>query len=190
MLDSVIFARDKWLKPGGAVYPDKCSLYITAVANPSTYQRRVSFWQDVYGFNMASMAPQVLREVDVHVVDPESVVSAPSLLKKVDIMVAKVDELEFDSAFELTMTRDCTVDALCSYFDVDFERMCANPVKLSTGPHTTPTHWKQAVFYLEKPATVPKGWDTTHANANVSLVVSKNGCNARWRSRRANVWAA
>ena len=28
MLKSVIFARDKWLKPGGLVLPDKCTLYM------------------------------------------------------------------------------------------------------------------------------------------------------------------
>lgn len=31
MLKSVIFARDKWLKPGGLVLPDRCSLYINAI---------------------------------------------------------------------------------------------------------------------------------------------------------------
>ena len=28
MLDSVIFARDKWLKPGGKMFPDKATLYL------------------------------------------------------------------------------------------------------------------------------------------------------------------
>jgi hypothetical protein len=157
MLDSVLFARDKWLKPGGAVYPDKCSLHVAAIANPEAYERRVTFWKDVYGFNMESMAPQVLKEVDVRVIDPKTVVSPPALLKKVDIMTAKADELEFDSAFELEISEDCTVDALCSFFDVDFEHGCANPIKLPTGPHTTPTHWKQAVFFLEAPVAVSKG---------------------------------
>ena len=31
MLDSVLFARDKWLKPGGLILPDKANLYIAAV---------------------------------------------------------------------------------------------------------------------------------------------------------------
>lgn len=31
MLQSVIFARDKWLKPGGLVLPDKCTLYMFVV---------------------------------------------------------------------------------------------------------------------------------------------------------------
>jgi type I protein arginine methyltransferase len=31
MLDSVLLARDKWLTPGGLIFPDKASLYICAI---------------------------------------------------------------------------------------------------------------------------------------------------------------
>jgi protein arginine N-methyltransferase 1 len=31
MLDSVLFARDKWLAPDGLIFPDKASLYICAI---------------------------------------------------------------------------------------------------------------------------------------------------------------
>lgn len=31
MLNSVIFARDKWLTPGGIILPDKASMYIAAI---------------------------------------------------------------------------------------------------------------------------------------------------------------
>jgi protein arginine N-methyltransferase 1 len=31
MLDSVLFARDKWLKPGGALYPSHARMYIAAI---------------------------------------------------------------------------------------------------------------------------------------------------------------
>lgn len=31
MLDTVLFCRDKWLKPGGMIFPDKASLYVAAI---------------------------------------------------------------------------------------------------------------------------------------------------------------
>lgn len=31
MLETVLYARDKWLAPNGMLFPDKCSLYITAI---------------------------------------------------------------------------------------------------------------------------------------------------------------
>ena len=31
MLDTVIYARDRWLAPGGLIFPDKASLYLLAI---------------------------------------------------------------------------------------------------------------------------------------------------------------
>ena len=31
MLDTVLFARDKWLKPGGLLMPDRCTLSMVAI---------------------------------------------------------------------------------------------------------------------------------------------------------------
>lgn len=31
MLDTVLFARDKWLAPGGMLFPDKATLFVSAI---------------------------------------------------------------------------------------------------------------------------------------------------------------
>lgn len=31
MLDTVLYARDKWLNPDGLLFPDRATLYITAI---------------------------------------------------------------------------------------------------------------------------------------------------------------
>ena len=31
MLDTVLLARDRWLKPGGVLLPDQASLWVTAI---------------------------------------------------------------------------------------------------------------------------------------------------------------
>ena len=31
MLESILFARDKWLRPGGLIYPDRFTMHIAAV---------------------------------------------------------------------------------------------------------------------------------------------------------------
>ena len=31
MLDSVLFARDKWLSPSGLMFPDRVSFHVTAI---------------------------------------------------------------------------------------------------------------------------------------------------------------
>ena len=42
MLDSVLAARDKWLKPGGAVLPDLARIY---VAGANSKALGTAFWQ-------------------------------------------------------------------------------------------------------------------------------------------------
>jgi hypothetical protein len=38
MLDTVLFARDKWLVPGGLIFPDKATLFITMIED-AEYKR-------------------------------------------------------------------------------------------------------------------------------------------------------
>lgn len=44
-----------------------------------------------------------------------------------------------------------------AYFDVIFDCGANIAVSFSTGPDAPPTHWKQTVFYLEKPFEVIAG---------------------------------
>ena len=41
MLPSVLYARDKYLVEGGLLFPDKCSMYITAIED-AQYKVRIS----------------------------------------------------------------------------------------------------------------------------------------------------
>ena len=52
MLDSVLFARDKWLRPGGLMFPDRATLYITAIEDRQYKDDKINWLDDVYGFGM------------------------------------------------------------------------------------------------------------------------------------------
>ena len=41
MLNTVIFARDKWLNPGGHVFPDKATLYVGAIEDGSYKEEKI-----------------------------------------------------------------------------------------------------------------------------------------------------
>jgi protein arginine N-methyltransferase 1 len=47
MLDTVIFARDKWLKPGGVVLPDRATLSLTAIEDGQYRNDKIDFWDNV-----------------------------------------------------------------------------------------------------------------------------------------------
>ena len=47
MLDTVLFARDKWLVPGGIIFPDKATMYITAIEDAEYKAQKLGcsyFW--------------------------------------------------------------------------------------------------------------------------------------------------
>jgi len=73
MLETVLLARDKWLKPDGLLFPDKCSLYITAIEDRQYKDDKIHWWDDVYGFDMSCIKSVAVREPLVDVVDQKMV---------------------------------------------------------------------------------------------------------------------
>lgn len=69
MLDTVLFARDKWLVPNGIVFPDKAVMYMCALEDAQVKNDRIDFWDNVYGFDMTAIKEIAIREPVVDVVD-------------------------------------------------------------------------------------------------------------------------
>ncbi|KAG8803538.1 type I protein arginine N-methyltransferase Rmt1 [Serendipita sp. 399] len=153
MLDTVLLARDRYLAPGGKMFPDKATIYIAAIEDQEYKEEKINFWDNVYGFDYSCLKEVALREPLVDTVDVKAVVTDPYLLKEIDIMTVKKEELSFEAPFRLRVTRDDQIHAFLAWFDIAFEA-CHKPVKFSTGPHSQYTHWKQTVFYTTEPIAV------------------------------------
>ncbi|GFR86495.1 protein arginine N-methyltransferase 3 [Elysia marginata] len=157
MLDSVLWARDRYLTPGGCVYPDHFSMKVVGMSDPELRKSKLEFWDDVYGFKMSCMKSSVSDEVNVRLVKDDLIITEPSVIKDLDVMQCTVSELDFTCEFSLKCKADGEITALVGYFDTDFIRGCTTKVNFSTGPEATPTHWEQAVMMLPTPVTVQKG---------------------------------
>ena len=163
MLDSVIRARDRLLRPGGAVLPDRASLH---VAGGGAGSSSVPFWSEVYGFDLSCVGREVHAEsARVGVVAPVAaadVVTGAACLRAYDLCALREEEVGFLSEeFELRPgSAPAEVHTLVLWFDVEFsERFCAEEaVRLSTSPLAAPTHWAQTVLHLREP--VPLGGGT------------------------------
>ncbi|CAN8070440.1 unnamed protein product [Agarophyton chilense] len=149
MLDTVLFARDKWLKPGGLMFPDKATLYLCAIEDAQYKAEKIDFWDNVYGLNMSCIKSVALTEPIVDTVDPEQVMSNVSAIFPIDTTTVRKEQLSFAVPFRLTGIRDDYAHALVAYFDIEFSH-CLKPVSFVTGPHVKPTHWKQTVLYLDR----------------------------------------
>ncbi|XP_071954725.1 protein arginine N-methyltransferase 1-B-like [Antedon mediterranea] len=156
MLNTVIYARDKWLAPEGLIFPDRATLYVTAIEDRQYKDEKINWWENVYGFDMSCIRDVAVSEPLVDCVDPKQVVSNACLLKEIDMYTVKVEDMSFSSPFQLKCSRSDYVQALVTYFNIEFT-MCHKRTGFSTAPDSHYTHWKQTVFYLDDYLTVKRG---------------------------------
>ncbi len=169
MLDTVLFARDKWLSPEGQLFPDRAAMYIASLEDEEYRGEKVDFWDNVYDVDMSCVKKQVLHEPLVDTFDSRLVNSNACCILDIDLKTVTIEQLQFANQYSLKVSKKDTVHALASWFDTFFSFTDQGPLTLSTSPFETTTHWKQVVFYLEKPLPVYEG-DSLHG----SIAVKKN----------------
>uniref|UniRef100_A0ACD5XKN7 Uncharacterized protein n=1 Tax=Avena sativa TaxID=4498 RepID=A0ACD5XKN7_AVESA len=156
MLDTVLFARDKWLADDGVVLPDKASLHLTAIEDAEYKEDKIEFWNNVYGFDMSCIKKQAMMEPLVDTVDANQIVTNCQLLKTMDISKMTSGDASFTVPFKLVAERNDFIHALVAFFNVSFTK-CHKLMGFSTGPRSKSTHWKQTVLYLEDVVTICEG---------------------------------
>lgn len=157
MLDTVLFARDKWLTPhNGIIFPDKAVMYICAMEDAQVKHERIDFWDNVYGFDMSPIKELAYQEPVVDIVDSKSIVSNCQPILHIDILTCTKEELSFCADFKLRATRNDYVHGFVAYFECAFTQV-HKPLGFSTSPYSKYTHWKQTIFYMKDVITICEG---------------------------------
>jgi len=156
MLQTVIFARDKWLKTDGIIFPDKASVHVVAIEDNDYKEDKINFWDNVYGFNMSCIKKLALQEPLVDVVEANQVMTNSHTILNLDLATVTEADLSFKSPFRVIASRNDFAHAFVCYFDIEFSK-CLKKIYFSTAPHAQYTHWKQTVFYLEDVLSMKKG---------------------------------
>ncbi|KAL5732551.1 hypothetical protein ACOSP7_031908 [Xanthoceras sorbifolium] len=169
MLSSVLFARDRWLKPGGAILPDRATMFVAGFGRGGT---SMPFWENVYGFNMSCVGKELVQDAArfpiVDIVAENDVVTNAVLLQTFDLATMKPDEVDFTASAELepklgdpeSNSTESNSTTWCYgvvlWFDTGFtSRFCKEkPVVLSTSPYTPKTHWSQTIFTFWEPIAI------------------------------------
>lgn len=156
MLDTVIHARDKWLKPGGVMLPDFLTLNVVGIEDAEYKKEKLDFWDNVYGYSMKCIKEVAITEPLVDVVENNQVCTGVQVLREVRVPDYSVEDCTFTSPFELVAKRNDYIHALVAYFDTHFSTG-HKPNMFSTSPAAQQTHWKQTVFYLPEEITICEG---------------------------------
>lgn len=187
MLPSVLYARDKYLKPDGLLVPSSGTIWIAPVEDSEFVTDHVDYWRNVYGFDMKAMQECIYDEVRIQVNPSSTVCGEPFPFKVLDLHTVKKEELSFSAPWNSVITRPIsTLDGFLIWFDNFFATSRAEPVPdahttsamwnkrgqgnvaLPTGPFDTETHWKQGLL-LQPPATLPESETPTKLSGNITL---------------------
>lgn len=150
MLDSVLMARERFLKPGGFLFPDRAIIYLSPCAVPSLFDD----WENVSGIKMTKFAEQLRKQKsskpEVLIVQKEHLLAddiVVAFLDLNDISPGELDRIDFNEV--IVAKKDGKFQGVCLWFEVLFpSNDMEEDIVLSTHPQCAPTHWKQTVVPL------------------------------------------
>lgn len=150
MLDSVLYARDKFLKPSGSMFPQNASIFVAPCAVPSVFDA----WKSHDGVHMqafgAALRAQKSLKPEVMVLSAENLLHEGIVMSWLDlneVTIEDLNELIFNEV--IVVQRSGRYQGICIWFDVDFPtNNDGTTVTLSTAPSFEPTHWKQTIILL------------------------------------------
>ena len=177
MLNSLIVARDKWLKDGGLMLPSSADLYICPVSMKDYLKEHHEFWNDVYGFDFSPLLPAVkqksLQQPVITTMKPDQCLSEPELLSHLDLQfVAQEDIRSLLGSFKFKMSKHGFLHGFACWFTVEFDG--DDVVELDTGPWAESTHWEQTVMLLPDPLMISKGEEV-----GCKVLLAQNATNPR-----------
>lgn len=156
MLDDVLAARDKNLRPGGRMLPARVDLKLAPVDDPYLFFRDgPGFWrQPVHGLDLSVLEQHELRQGRAAQmrVDSSGLLAPAESIVELDIAKADKDDPYIHTQMAFEVQRDGVLGGFVGWFDT----WLSDSVLLSTGPHEPETHWSQTWMPFQ-PTRVEKG---------------------------------
>jgi len=185
MLEVFLAARQRWLKPGGKMYPSRGRMWLAPFRDEylwGTRTEKTTFWADknFYGVDLGGLAATARDEMlAMPVCGPvdESILMGSPDACAVDFCSATPEDLaliHFD--FTLVAAHHGAVHGLAAWFDVSFDGS-DEIVPLTTAPGAPGTHWHQLRLMFAQPIEMSVGqalWGrlTMTANAQSSYTLT------------------
>lgn len=173
MLDSVLFARDKWLAPDGLLVPDRSTLYVAGMDDQFA---DLGAWKDFYGLDFSALAAKWRGVAAQQCAIGHSIATQPVVVLDLDLYKTKVPDQEFLFSFrsELMGDKAADVHAFSSWFTAGFFNITersrnGNVSELDSHPDKPCTHWQQTFMFLPEPITMKVG-DSLSSSIQVKRV--------------------
>ncbi|KAL1927294.1 hypothetical protein VTP01DRAFT_3923 [Rhizomucor pusillus] len=183
MLESFIHARDKYLKPGGALFPSKGNIYLAPFTDATLWSETMAkarFWEQTsfYGVDLSPLYKDAIDEMfGMPVVghfDHRNLITTPTILDTyaVDFSTVTLPELhDITMPFNWNAGYTGLMHGVAGWFDLIFApppydvpvENTGTTIEMSTGPAAERTHWQQVRFLFKQPLAVNatqkiRGW--------------------------------
>jgi len=165
MVETFLRARDRFLRPGGALFPATGRVWLAPFSDRELYTSRLarlSFWRrtDFLGVDFSSLAETAAEELfaqpAVGLVPPNLLMASPVVFSY-DFRSLELDALaEIRLPFRFLAAHPGEISGLAGWFDVTFEGSVER-VRLTTAPDAPPTHWAQMRFVFTEPVPIQIG---------------------------------
>jgi SAM-dependent methyltransferase len=151
MLPVVLHARDRWLKPGGILLPDRARLFLAPLADAAGISSK----------SFPTLREFISSQMWVSNINPSRFLAEPSSILDLDLNTAREPDVRsYEAAFRFGLNGAGTLNGFGLWFDVLFSHSTP-PVLLSTAPWLPPTHWGQALWVLPVDIDVVPGQEVS-----------------------------
>mmetsp|Transcript_122073 Transcript_122073/g.352812 ORF Transcript_122073/g.352812 Transcript_122073/m.352812 type:complete len:419 (-) Transcript_122073:34-1290(-) len=187
MLDSVLIARDKFLKPGGSMFPSHTTLFFAPVGQLKALKDKWQTWEGErqhwatfasdmkswYETDFSCVEAEFMKEQRKYYLQtgafvnltPKHLAGPGRPLMEMDLLTVKVEDLQNPKTplrCAMKISRDGPVEGFTGFFNAEFRGSPAVPaeqeVVLTTAPTVgTATHWGQQLFGFYPPFNAKRG---------------------------------
>lgn len=174
MAETIIYARDKYLKPNGLMLPSHVELFFALYQSKEEIERfrwnalffhqKNYFGVDFTVFNKYDTNQKsIFRFPIVKILEPKKVISNPVSFSY-DMKTIKLEDISFSKNISLSPTAQGSHFGVAVWFDTFF-KCNKDSSSFSTGPFTKGTHWQQGLLIIKDPIPYKP-------NENIDLNVS------------------
>ena len=123
-------------------------------------------WKNYFGLDMSPILPHIknsdLSECVIDTIETSQLMHEPQLVQAIDLRTVSIDDLQsMRASCEFDIDNTCIISGFCFWFDCYFSSnhpaFKSPSVRLSTGPSTAKTHWKQTLVFLAEDIFPLKG---------------------------------
>jgi protein arginine N-methyltransferase 1 len=164
-------AKDRFLKPDGAIIPRTMQVFIAPVEHPGVY-KRIDAWGTIPG-DLDFSPARTMAANNVHWVtlQPENLLATPASLLSFDFARLGTNQVVGTAAIDIE--RDGIMHGLGGWFSLEL----AADLELTNAPPSRTPNWTHAVFPFERPVPVLRG-----DRIDVRFLCPPNSTAMNWRT--------